>query len=138
MPAHSRDTPFAAALVHDAALTLAEDADVAADRGRYLGVAVRLGMVLDVRSTRAQILMASPYVVERSGRVRTLVEMIEDEPGDDASRLRLVTLLLRALTWSPADSTPTRELIAPWSAISADRRAMPHPGSSFARPCTTS
>jgi hypothetical protein len=110
MPPHSRDTSFVAALVHDAALTLADDAADTADRDRYLGVAVRLGMVLDACSSRDQILAASPYVVERSGKVTTVVEMIEYEPGNEAARLRLVTLLMRALLWEPATRASAREV----------------------------
>ena len=53
---------------------------------------------------RAEILGGSPYVIERSGRARTIVEMIEHEAGDDEWRLRLSKLLLRALVWEPAGS----------------------------------
>ena len=45
--------------------------------------------------------MASPAVTETSGRVRTLVEMIEKDEADDTYRLRLAKLLLRALLWRP-------------------------------------
>jgi hypothetical protein len=48
--------------------------------------------------------MASPAVTEMSGRSRTLIEMIEmieDSSDDDAYRLRLAKLLLRALLWRP-------------------------------------
>jgi hypothetical protein len=93
----------AANLVHDAALRLAEVAAAPDDAARYLEVAVALGVALESRPSRREILAASPRVVERSGRVRTVVEMIEDEPGDDQSRLRPVTLLLRALIWEPPD-----------------------------------
>jgi hypothetical protein len=93
----------AANLVHDAALTLAEVATAPDDAARYLEVAVRLSVALESRPSRPQVLAASPRIIERSGRVRTVVEMIEAEPGDDESRLRLVTLLLRALIWEPPD-----------------------------------
>jgi hypothetical protein len=111
MPPYVDETLLAAALVHDAALTLALDASDAAQCQRYLGVAARLGLTLEEQPCRPAILAASPRVVERSGRVRTLVEMIEDQPGDDASRSRLVMLLLRALIWDEADPASNREVI---------------------------
>jgi hypothetical protein len=82
-----------------ASLALAHE--TAGDPSRYRSVAVSLANALANRRNRPGILAASPYVVERSGRVRTLVEMIEHEVGDDASLIRLSRLLLRALEWHP-------------------------------------
>jgi hypothetical protein len=110
MPPRSGDTTCAD-LVHDAALELAGRAGDASDRDRYLEVAVRMGIALEARTTRAIILAASPSLVERSGRVRSLVEMIEDEPGDDASRFRTAKLLMRALIWDPAHPSAAREAV---------------------------
>jgi hypothetical protein len=108
---YSSDTWIAAATtIHDAALTLADSVDDS-DRDRYLKVAVRLGATLEAQPTRSQVLAASPYVLERSGRIRTLVEMIEEESGDDATRLRLAILLMRALAWDHTFPVPGVERI---------------------------
>ncbi len=101
----------AAAMVHDAALTLASDAAEGTERDRYLGVAARLGAVLESSPNRLEVLDASPRVVERSGRIRTFVEMIEDEPGDDATRFRLTMVLMRALIWDPANPKSAHDAI---------------------------
>jgi hypothetical protein len=89
----------AARLVMEAALSLANE--TTGDPSRYRSVAESLAAALAARRRRLGILTASPYVVERSGRVRTVVEMIEHEAGDDAALARLSTLLLRALEWQP-------------------------------------
>jgi hypothetical protein len=95
----------AAQIVSEAAEALADEASEANDVSRYLLAADRLTAVLDSpRSGRRRLLMASPVVTESSGRTRTLVEMIEmidDEHADDAYRLRLAKILLRALPWHP-------------------------------------
>src|SRR3954447_20463173 len=111
MPPYADQTLLVAALLHDAALTLAAHASDADERRRYLGVAVRLGVALEEQPSRPAILAASPRVVETSGRIRTLVEMIEGQRGDDASRSRLVTLLMRALIWTEADPVAGLEAI---------------------------
>jgi hypothetical protein len=87
----------AARLVMGASLSLAHE--TTGDSSRYRSVAVSLANALAARRNRHGILAASPYVVERSGRVRTLVEMIEHEVGNDAALIRLSRLLLRALDW---------------------------------------
>jgi hypothetical protein len=110
MPPRTGDTT-SADLVHDAALELAGRAGDASDRDRYLEVAVRLGVALEARTTRAIVLEASPHLVERSGRVRSLVEMIEDEPGDEASRFRTAQILMRALIWDPAHPSSALESV---------------------------
>jgi len=93
---------LAAEIVHAAAEALALEASEAREASRYLLAADRLSAVLDSpRAGRQQLLMASPAVVEKSGRNRTLIEMIEAEPGDEASRLRLAKVLFRALLWRP-------------------------------------
>jgi hypothetical protein len=84
----------------EAALSLADEAT--GDSARYRSVAESLADALAARRDRIGILAASPYVVERSGRVRTVVEMIEHEAGDDAALARLSKLLLRALEWQPS------------------------------------
>ncbi|WP_435011996.1 hypothetical protein P12x_006109 (plasmid) [Tundrisphaera lichenicola] len=86
-----------ATLVRDEARALA-DADPA-DAGRYRQAASGLEAALRDGGNRETILRVSPFVIERSGRFRTIVEMIEDEPGDDEARRRLARLLLRALEW---------------------------------------
>jgi hypothetical protein len=95
----------AARLVLEAARSLAEDA-AGGDAARFGPVARQLSDVLGDGAGRAEILAGSPYVVERSGRARTIVEMIEHVAGDDESRLRLARLLMRALIWEPAGSGP--------------------------------
>ncbi len=66
----------------------------------YRQAADRLSAALeDPEATRQRLLSASPALVELSGRARTLLEMIEDDPGDDQTRLRLAKILLRALSW---------------------------------------
>jgi hypothetical protein len=100
-PETSPDDPSreAARLVMEAALSLAHG--TAGDSARYRSVAESLAESLAARRDRGGLLAASPYVVERSGRVRTVVEMIEHEEGDDEALLRLARLLLRALEWHP-------------------------------------
>ena len=72
------------------------------ESARYRLAADRLARALESpRVGRSRLLLASPAVLERSGRSRTLVEMIEAEPDDDEARLRLAKLLLRALVWRP-------------------------------------
>ena len=95
----------AARLVLEAARSLAEDAG-GGDVARFGSAARRLSAVLEAGPGRAEILAASPYVIGRSGRARTIVEMIEHEAGDDESRLRLAKLLMRALVWEPAGPGP--------------------------------
>jgi hypothetical protein len=101
------DLRLAAIIVRDAAEALAEEARDASDAARYLLAADRISTVLDSpRSGRERFLLASPALTERSGRNRTLIEMIEAEPADDDYRLRLAKLLFRALLWRPETFPP--------------------------------
>jgi hypothetical protein len=102
-PETSPDDPLrdAARLVIQAARSLAEGA-TGPDAAWYGSAARDLSAGLAGGPGRAEILAASPYVIERSGRPRTIVEMIEHEAGGDEARLRLARLLLRALAWEPA------------------------------------
>jgi len=98
----SADLRLAAAIVQAAAEALATEATESREASRYLLAADRLSAALDSpRTNRHRVLRASPAVTEQSGRFRTLIEMIESEPGDDASRIRLAKLLFRALLWRP-------------------------------------
>jgi hypothetical protein len=93
---------IAAAIARDAAEELAGMDLISPESGRYLLAAERLARALESPEvTRSRLLKASPAVLERSGRTRTLVEMIAAEPDDDEARLRLARLLLRALIWRP-------------------------------------
>ena len=96
------DPSFAAGHVAAmAARSLIDDATIVADARRLDAVDRSLSAALaDPDALRADILDASPFVVERSGRVRTLVEMIEDDEAQGAERLRLAMLLLRAIEWT--------------------------------------
>jgi len=92
----------AAGIVQAAAEILAREASEARDVSRYLMAADRISTVLESpRASRQRLLLASPALTEMSGRNRTLIEMIEAEPGDDVHRLRLAKLLFRALIWRP-------------------------------------
>ena len=96
------DARTAAIIVRDAAGALAEEAREAADVARFLLAADRISAVLgSPQAGRQRFLLASPALTERSGRNRTLIEMIEAEPGDDDYRFRLAKLLFRALLWRP-------------------------------------
>lgn len=98
----SSDLILAATIVRDAAESLADEEADAHAVARYLLVADRLDEVLgSPEVSRRRILLASPALNEMSGRNRTLVEMIEAEPVDDDTQLRLAKLLLRALIWRP-------------------------------------
>ena len=101
----------AAYLVHDAALKLAVDADEAVHRDYYLNIAARLGSVIDASPTRSEIMAASPQRVGPSGLGRSLVEIIEDEPGEESGRFRLAVLLMRVLTWDPTAPTAALDVI---------------------------
>ena len=91
-----------AQIARDAAEALADEAYEVREGSRYLLAANRLTAVIDSPSIgRQRLLMASPAVTEMSGRSRTLIEMIENEPDDDSARLQLAKLLLRALIWRP-------------------------------------
>ena len=93
---------IAAQIVQRAAEALAEESSEAHDVDRYLLVADRISAALDLaRPSRQRILRTSPALIEKSGRTRTLIEMIEAETGDEAARLRLAKLLFRALIWQP-------------------------------------
>ncbi len=93
---------FAARIVQKAAELLAEEASEAREVSRYLLVADRISAVLESsRPSRQRVLKTSPALIESSGRSRTLIEMIEAEPGDEDARLRLAKLLFRALLWQP-------------------------------------
>jgi hypothetical protein len=94
---------LAAAIARDAAEEMAAEARDASDSARYLRLAERLTTLLGSDQVdRRRLLLASPAVTERSGANRTLLEMIEiAEPDDDAYRLRIARLLLRALAWRP-------------------------------------
>jgi hypothetical protein len=91
-----------AGIVRDAAQALAEERFDTPESARFRHVADRLTSALN-SSRRGQggLLMISPAVTERSGRNRTLLEMIAEDPGDDETRFRLAKLLLRALSWRP-------------------------------------
>ena len=68
--------------------------------GFCLAVAEDLGQAIaNPNVTRSLLLYASPRVVERSGRVKTLIEMLEQEAGDSAYLARLARLLLRSIQW---------------------------------------
>ena len=96
------DARPAAIIVRDAAEALAEEAREASDVARFLLAAVRISAVLgSPQAGRQRLLLASPALTDRSGCGRTLIEMIESEPGDDAHRFRLAKLLFRALLWRP-------------------------------------
>ncbi len=96
------DLLLAAGIVRDAAQALAEEALDSFDAARYHSLANRLARVLESpRAGRQRLLLTSPALTERSGRNRTLIDMLEDDPGDAAARLRLAKLLLRALVWRP-------------------------------------
>jgi hypothetical protein len=110
IPVSPRRTPVhaatellvAAQIVRDAAEVLADEARDASQSGRYLLAADRLNMQLgSLRVARRRLILASPALIERSGRTRSLVEMIEAELSDDDYRLRLAKLLFRALIWRP-------------------------------------
>jgi hypothetical protein len=107
-PAHaSPELLLAASIVRDAAEALADQAGEASESARYLFAADRLATALGSPQVgRQRLLLASPALTESSGRNRTLVEMIDAEPGDDADRLRLAKLLLRVLLWRP-ETFPT-------------------------------
>jgi hypothetical protein len=93
---------LAAQIVQRAAELLAEESSEASDISRYLRAADRIAAVLDTpRPSRQRVLLSSPALTESSGRSRTLIEMIEAEPGDVAEKLRLAKLLFRALIWRP-------------------------------------
>jgi hypothetical protein len=93
---------LAANIVRDAADELAEATLDASESARYRVAADRLAAVLgSPRVGRLRLLGASPALTERSGRNRTLVEMIGEDPGEIDARVRLAKLLLRALRWRP-------------------------------------
>ena len=93
---------LAAGIVRDAAEALADEARDASESARYIYAADRLATALgSPRVGRQRLLTASPALTERSGRNRSLVEMIEAEPDDDDHRPRLAKLLFRALLWRP-------------------------------------
>jgi hypothetical protein len=92
----------AAAIARDAAGSLAGERVPSREGARYLLAADRLSQALELpQISRYRLQMASPAVLEASGRTRTLLDMIEAEPDDDEARLRLAKLLLRALLWQP-------------------------------------
>jgi hypothetical protein len=98
---------LAASIVRDAAEVLAEEALEASESARFRLSADRLTAAIGSPQVgRSRLLVASPALTERSGRNRTLVEMIEAEPGNDDDRLRLAKLLFRALVWRP-ETLPT-------------------------------
>jgi hypothetical protein len=98
----SAETRQAAEIVQAAAEALASEVSEAQEVARYLLAADRLATALESRQIgRERLLTASPAVIESSGNSRTLVEMIEAEPGDMATRLRIAKLLFRALVWLP-------------------------------------
>jgi len=93
---------LAAWIVRDAAEAVSEQHSLSYDTSRFVFLADRLGdMLRSVQVVRSRLLRISPALTERSGRNRTLIEMIEAHPGDDEARLRLARLLLRALVWRP-------------------------------------
>ncbi|WP_435007048.1 hypothetical protein P12x_004452 [Tundrisphaera lichenicola] len=98
----STELLLATAIARDALEQLAEESLPGRIRDRYQFAADRLTQTLDFpRPSRRRLLEASPAVLERSRRSRSLIEMIEAEPEDDEVRLRLAKLLLRALVWRP-------------------------------------
>jgi predicted component of type VI protein secretion system len=103
----SPELRHSADIVVAAAEALALESSEAREASRYLLAADRISTVLDSSAaTRQRLLMASPAVTELSGQWRTLIEMIEAEPGDAAYRFRLAKLLFRALLWRP-ETFPT-------------------------------
>ena len=93
---------LASRIVRDAAKALAAEARETSEAARYLMVADRITKIVDSpRTSRQQLVLASPALTERSGRRRSLIEMIEEDPGDDGYRLRLAKILFRALIWRP-------------------------------------
>jgi hypothetical protein len=93
---------IAARIVQQAAEALAVESTDPRDSARYLLAARRIAAVLNSHQpSRQRILESSPALTENSGRSRTLIEMIEAEPGDDRDRLRMAKLLFRALLWRP-------------------------------------
>ena len=91
---------IAARQIVAAARSLLTDMAVDVDRGRCLAVALAIEDALaDPDASACDILSASPFVVERSGRVRTLVEMVEADESQGEERFRLARLLLRAIEW---------------------------------------
>ena len=100
-PAH-HPLILAARIVRDAADSLGSEVEDLTESARYFLAADRIAAALrPVRFDRRRLLGASPALVERSGRTRTLVEMIEAEPEDATARFRLARLLFRALLWEP-------------------------------------
>jgi hypothetical protein len=98
----SAESLTAARIVQSAAEALAQETSAMADISRFLFAADRIAAVLESpRPTRQRLLLSSPAVTERSGRSRSLIEMIEADPGDETSRFRLAKLLFRALLWRP-------------------------------------
>jgi hypothetical protein len=99
MPSHDPGH-VAARLIITAARSLCSDSTVFIADDRCRAVAEALTRALAVpHARRADILDASPSIFDPSGRIKTLVEMIEEEDGDDAAKLRLARLLLRAIEW---------------------------------------
>jgi hypothetical protein len=88
-------------LILMATRSLIDDETVVIDVGHCRDIARALADVLKNSSaSRGMILAASPFVIERSGRVKTLVEMIEQAGDDEAANFQLARLLLRALEWA--------------------------------------
>jgi hypothetical protein len=107
-PQATSDLILAATIVRDAADSIANDETDPQAVASYLRAADRLDEALNSPEiSPRRILRASPALTERSGRVRTLVEMIEAEPVEDHARLRLAKLLFRSLIWHP-ESFPGR------------------------------
>jgi hypothetical protein len=90
----------AARLVVRAARSLVTDPAVEIDAGRCRAIADSLARALARPHANAvDILKVSPFVYERSGEVKTIVEMIMNIEGDDATKFQMGRLLLRALDW---------------------------------------
>jgi hypothetical protein len=92
---------LAAGQIIVAANSLIGDPTIVIDRCRCRAIARALaGALANPHARRADILAASPFVIERSGRDKTLVEMIEEDESEGAAKLRLARLLLRAIEWA--------------------------------------
>lgn len=90
----------AARLVVRAARSLVTDPTVEIDASRCHAIANSLACALArPHADAADILKVSPFVYERSGEVRTLVEMIMHGDSDDVTKLQMGRLLLRTLDW---------------------------------------
>ncbi len=91
---------LAAEAVRNVLKELAAEAGVAPAPAFCEGLARRFDEVLSIQPYRPdRLIEVGPFVKERSGQQRSLVEMLVIEPGDDLRRT--ARLLLRTLDWQP-------------------------------------